>query len=195
MTAPPPPSVEGRPSKIVSGGQTGADQAGVLYAARVGIETGGWAPKGWLTEAGPARWLGDLGLQEHTSSRYNIRTFANVQDSDGTVVFGDEFSNGSRQTLVYCAGLDRPAIVNPSPEALRHWLRIHNVRTLNVAGNRESKAPGIFARVMRELSAAFGEPTRCARCRGTEFVSTNGIDGWPCPACGPKPVDHGPEPW
>ena len=39
--------------KIVTGGQTGADQAGWRAAGACGIPTGGWMPKGFLTEDGP----------------------------------------------------------------------------------------------------------------------------------------------
>jgi hypothetical protein len=39
--------------KIISGGQTGADQAGLAVAKRLGISTGGFMPKGLLTAAGP----------------------------------------------------------------------------------------------------------------------------------------------
>jgi len=42
---------------VVSGGQTGVDQAALRAARASGIATGGWAPKGWATEAGPAPWL------------------------------------------------------------------------------------------------------------------------------------------
>ena len=38
--------------KIVSGGQTGVDQAGLLMATEMGIEVGGWCPKGGLDENG-----------------------------------------------------------------------------------------------------------------------------------------------
>ena len=50
--------------KIESGGQTGADQAGLRAARAERLETGGWAPKGWETEEGPAPWLADSGLIE-----------------------------------------------------------------------------------------------------------------------------------
>jgi hypothetical protein len=39
---------------VISGGQTGADQGGLRATRACGIPTGGWAPRGWLTEAGPA---------------------------------------------------------------------------------------------------------------------------------------------
>jgi hypothetical protein len=36
--------------KIISGGQTGADRAGLDFAIEHGIEHGGWCPKGRLAE-------------------------------------------------------------------------------------------------------------------------------------------------
>ena len=39
--------------KIVSGGQTGADIAGLDAAIAHNIPNGGWIPKGRLTEDGP----------------------------------------------------------------------------------------------------------------------------------------------
>lgn len=50
--------------KIVTGGQTGADQGALLAARAAGIATGGWAPLGWMTEDGPAPWLADFRLIE-----------------------------------------------------------------------------------------------------------------------------------
>jgi hypothetical protein len=38
--------------KIVSGGQTGADMAGLDWAIANGLEHGGWCPKGRKCEAG-----------------------------------------------------------------------------------------------------------------------------------------------
>ncbi len=40
-------------TKIISGGQTGADQAALDAAIELGIPHGGWIPKERLTEAGP----------------------------------------------------------------------------------------------------------------------------------------------
>jgi hypothetical protein len=39
-------------TKIISGGQTGSDQGGLEAGQKLGLETGGWIPKGWLTEIG-----------------------------------------------------------------------------------------------------------------------------------------------
>ena len=46
--------------KIISGGQTGADQIGLEVALSLGIPTGGTAPKGFITETGPNYKLRDI---------------------------------------------------------------------------------------------------------------------------------------
>ncbi|MFZ8324119.1 YpsA SLOG family protein, partial [Staphylococcus aureus] len=38
--------------KVISGGQTGADQAGLRAGKAAGLETGGMVPKGCLTDDG-----------------------------------------------------------------------------------------------------------------------------------------------
>jgi hypothetical protein len=39
--------------KIISGGQTGVDRGALKAAKAAGLETGGWMPRGWLSEDGP----------------------------------------------------------------------------------------------------------------------------------------------
>jgi hypothetical protein len=50
--------------RVISGGQTGVDQAALRAAKACGIPTGGWCPLGFLTEAGPMPALADFGLAE-----------------------------------------------------------------------------------------------------------------------------------
>lgn len=136
---------------IISGGQTGADQAGLRAGRSAGIETGGWAAKGWMTEAGPAAWLADFGLTESQEAGYPARTRANVRDSDGTVWFGSGDSTGFGCTAGATRNLGRPffRVVGgeTTPIHVREWIASGGIRTLNVAGNRESKSPGIADRV------------------------------------------------
>ncbi len=133
--------------KVISGGQTGADIGGLRGAVAAGISTGGIAPKGWKTEAGTNPNLAIYGLIESTSSDYNIRTRLNIRDADGTAIFGDITSPGSKLTLAYCKKSDKPYTVNPTVEQLVQFITTHRIKTLNVAGNRESKSPGIGAKV------------------------------------------------
>ena len=71
-------------TKIVSGGQTGVDQAGLEAAIYCKIPHGGWCPKGRKSEYGkiPSKYE----LQETSSSSYLVRTEANVVDSDATLI-------------------------------------------------------------------------------------------------------------
>jgi hypothetical protein len=78
--------------KITSGGQTGADRAGLDWAIKNGIDHGGWCPKGRKAEDGTIQ--GQYQLQEASSGNYLQRTEWNVRDSDGTVIFsiGEELT-------------------------------------------------------------------------------------------------------
>lgn len=148
---------------IVSGGQAGGDQGGLRAAINLGLATGGWAPRGWRTETGPAPWLAKLGLQEHASPSYPPRTLANVLLGDGTLIFGDEASPGCRLTRRLCRENDKPCFVIPwssrvptqSPvTAFQAWLARHDIQVLNVAGNREASQPGIENAVVDFLTRA-----------------------------------------
>lgn len=144
--------------KIISGGQTGADQAGLLAGRSLDLETGGTAPHGWKTEDGSQEsLLKELGLHEGPvdPSIYKMRTRFNVQHADGTVIFGVSTSAGSKLTIRYCNQLSKPYIVNPSSTELWKFAVDHKVETLNVAGNRESKNPGIGQRTYTTIMEAF----------------------------------------
>lgn len=145
-----------RPERIISGGQTGADQGGLFAARDLGIPTGGTAPKGWRTEAGPAPWLADYGLVESLASDYPGRTWRNINDSDATVIFGDPTSAGSALTVRLCEQSLKPYLLNESAVLLRLWCEDNDIRVLNVAGNRESANPGIGERVRAVILEAFG---------------------------------------
>ena len=70
--------------KIISGGQTGADQAALDAAIKLDIPHGGWIPKGKITENGP---LSDkYQLDEMPTASYEERTEQNIIDSDGTLI-------------------------------------------------------------------------------------------------------------
>ena len=100
--------------RIISGGQTGADQAGLAVAKRLGVATGGCMPKGWLTEAGPRPDLGaTYGLEEAETAAYPERTERNVLAADGTVVFGDARSRGSMLTARLCRRHGKPCLMVP----------------------------------------------------------------------------------
>jgi len=142
-------------SRIVSGGQTGADVAGLEAAIQLGLQTGGRVPKDFRTEKGPMPVLGErYGLIETESRDYRDRTGSNIIASDGTVIFGDIDSAGSKFTFGYCTSYSKPVICNPTKEQFLKFLRDKEIVVLNVAGNRESKNPGIYERTFKFLMDA-----------------------------------------
>lgn len=142
-------------SKIISGGQTGADQAGLQAAVKCGLATGGSIPHGWKTDIGPDPTLQRFGLIEDKSSGYIPRTELNVRQSDGTVWLGDVTSPGGRCTVRFAECAGRPYIVNPSMNQLRDWILANDISILNVAGNRERMNPGITLRAENFLVRVF----------------------------------------
>ena len=142
--------------KIVSGGQTGVDRGGLQAAMDLGIDWGGWAPKGWRAEDGAIPPLYRANMQEHASANYLGRTRRNVIDSHATLIITNTYplSGGTLKTRSFCQEALRSHFVVSLGEAdavgkVREWLRQffeinHPIPfVLNVAGPRESKAGGI----------------------------------------------------
>lgn len=133
-----------------SGFQTGADISGIKAAKHCGISTGGWMPKGWITQDGPKPEYAELyGAKEHRMSGYPGRTEQNVMDTDGTIRIASDFkSTGEKLTLSNIKWHNKPHIdvdiKNPRPiEEVALWIKENNIKILNVAGNSEKTSPGI----------------------------------------------------
>ena len=154
-------------ARIISGGQTGADQGGLLAGRELGIPTGGTAPKDWRTETGPEEaLLRSFGLVECAEPGYDARTRQNVVDADGTLLLGNYATGGSALTMQVVRELGKPVFHVPFPvqgatadsliAEFREWLDLHRIRILNVAGNRESQNPGLQEHTRRFMISALG---------------------------------------
>ena len=158
------------PAKIISGGQTGADRAGLDAAIELHVPHGGFCPKGRLAEDGhvPQHYL----VVETTQGTYPPRTRLNISSSDATIIFTvGELDGGSKLTKDLASDLGKPwfhinlgfeqmADVERQIELLRLWLaglylRLGMRPIINIAGNRESKSPGIERRVKEFLCKTF----------------------------------------
>jgi hypothetical protein len=147
--------------KIISGGQSGVDRAALDVALELGISCGGWCPRGRLAEDG---LIADrYPLRETPTEIHAQRTEWNVRDSDGTlIVTRGRPTEGTALTISIAARLRRPHFVldlaaSPDLSGARTWMRQHEIRTLNVAGPRESKCPGIYAAAAELLRQLFNQ--------------------------------------
>jgi hypothetical protein len=147
-------------SKIVSGGQTGADRAGLDVALMFNFPHGGWCPKGRRSEDGPIG--GQYQLTESPALNYLQRTEWNARDSDGTLIFtlSAELSGGSLRTKSFarkhkkpCLHISRAGDYQPEVK-VQQFVKAHGIKVLNIAGSRESKEPGVHDWTLRVLSDA-----------------------------------------
>ena len=147
-------------NQIVSGGQTGVDRAALDWARQREVVHGGWCPKGRLAADGPlpAHYL----LRETDSTGYRQRTKLNVRDSDATLLFNmGPLDGGTLQTVRFAQTLRKPHLVVQLDELalegvvqnVRAWLAEGRFHTVNVAGPREEKRPGVYACVLGLLDA------------------------------------------
>lgn len=149
--------------KCISGGQTGADLGGLVGARRAGLVTGGTAPQGWRTEKGPKPELATFGLNEHPSAGYTARTLCNVLDSDITIIFSCEnTSAGTVFTKKAAEKHSKPYLcVDPfsmdAAKRVADFINRHTPSVMNIAGNRESKCPGIAAKVASIIEQVFAQ--------------------------------------
>ena len=96
---------------VVSGGQTGVDQAAFDAALKLGIQIQGIAPHGYACKSGtiPDRYLRYMTA---CSGGYSQRTKRNVESSDLTVVLTMGISSpGTNLTIKLCKQLEKDHVV------------------------------------------------------------------------------------
>lgn len=148
--------------KIISGGQTGADRAALDVAIKLGIPHGGWIPKGRITEEGPLpeRYR----MQEMPTESYSDRTEKNVIDSDGTLIicrgqptggsdYTREMALKHKKQLLH-VDLNQTSSFDAA-SLISSWIKLYQIKTLNVAGPSASKDPNVYVDVFRILEWAF----------------------------------------
>lgn len=167
--------------RIISGGQTGVDQAALFAAAEAGLPTGGYMPRGWTTQDGPRPEFEDVfGMFQHFSPKYAPRTEFNVGIADFTIAIAKNFNSpGEICTAHACAGAEKTLekihwdgtkFSRPTEEiaeciAKRHalyWKCQHkdyvdevNSFVVNFAGNSERTARGIHDAAFAYLVQVF----------------------------------------
>lgn len=138
--------------RIRSGGQSGVDRGALLGALDTNVDYTGWVPKGGLCEDTTHLLEVFPHLRETESADYRQRTELNVRDAQATIVVtpsGTPTTPGSRLTVECCQRLNRPyRVVTPVQlsktlcDLVWGWKNMPLI-DVNIAGTRESKAPGI----------------------------------------------------
>lgn len=147
--------------KIISGGQTGVDRAALDAALAGDFPCGGWAPLGREAEDGiipqhyPLDECGQSGTEE--------RTRLNVRDSDASLILTKgadpaALVDGTGLTIEWAAKLSKPYLVvdlgQPAdPDGVAECLQGTGILVLNIAGPRESTAPGIYKSALDFINA------------------------------------------
>ena len=152
--------------RIISGGQTGIDRIALDVAMELGLQHGGWCPKGRVAEDGtiPEKYL----LCVTDSRKYAVRTEKNIAESNGTLIlYRGKMTGGTALTLRLAAKHSKPCLeldfgkiaVDQFESAVREardWLASSSIEVLNVAGPRESSSPELSAYVYPFLVSLFG---------------------------------------
>lgn len=128
-------------SKVISGGQIGVDRAALDAAIDLGIDYGGFIPKGRRALDGrvPAKYEK---MVEIESDKYPDRTLQNVLEADATLVYIDggatSMSRGTALTVRLCEEHNMPCIIAYAKKPFSVE-QLANVSVLNCAGARGKK--------------------------------------------------------
>ena len=137
------------------------DRAALDAAMDLGMDYGGSVPRGRRAEDGILDKKYDR-LTELAAEQYRVRTEKNVIDGDGTLVFTiGEPTEGTAYTVECAKRHGKPYLVidlarvadGSAVKEGGEWLGRTKPEVLNVAGPRESKAPGIYRRTRSIISS------------------------------------------
>ena len=155
--------------KIISGGQTGVDQAALRAALACGLAIGGWCPPGRTCESGviPSKFTLQGTPLERSPDAPDVprsqRTEWNLRDSDATLILRPpHLTDPGTQWAVRCVIQYRRPFLKCNPTdrqtstIIAEWLQTLSVQTLNVAGPSERCLPGIGEQVYSLLVTVFG---------------------------------------
>lgn len=135
------------------------DRAALDVAIIMSLPCGGWCPRGRTAEDGPLSL--HYPLTETDSTDYVVRTEWNIRDSDGTLIVARRpLSGGTALTERLAMRLGKPRLVvaptdDNAAAQVANWISTAKIRTLNVAGPRESQQPGIYSTAVEFLGQLF----------------------------------------
>ena len=146
--------------KIISSGQNGVCQAALEVAIDLGIQHGGWIPKG-------RRSAEKYHLQETKGIDYSQCTELNILESDGTLILtlGKPIKESKLAQQISikhhrpCLHIDLNEIDEPrAVQIISTWIEARKINTLNVTGPGVDKDPHIHEATKRILVTVLSGP-------------------------------------
>lgn len=127
-----------------------------------GIATAGFCPKGRKAEDGPID--PKYPLTETKTANYRERTRLNILHSDATlIIYSHTMDKGTALTANLCNEMNRTHLMIDLDKTFelrnfKTWLKKENIKTLNIAGPRESHTKGIYEEALSFLFFIFINP-------------------------------------
>ena len=182
--------------KIISGGQTGTDQAVLDIAIKLGFPHGGSIPKGRITEAGP---LSDkYKLKEMPTDSYSECIEQNVKDSKGTLIISygkptGDLNYARKMTLKHkrqLLGIDlNQTIQFKAASLVNDWVQLKHIDVIYVIGPNASVNPDAWKHTANIVEGAIilGLMNAPPDSHITDFTQEEYLEKLPIP---PKTVDE-----
>ncbi len=147
-------------TKVISGGQSGADQGARNAAKKLGIPCGGRIPEGRPPGAGPLPYA--YTPHEMPAQRALTAIEKNILESDGTLILTHgKLTGGSLLTKKLCKRHKKPWLHKDLTEKwysdvsseIHAWVIEKDIEVLNVAGPRADKDPLIYESTLYVVEA------------------------------------------
>lgn len=148
--------------KIVSGGQTGVEKAALDVAIKLGIDYGGWVPKGGnhQKETADQKYM----LKESKAIGFQESIRQNVSETDGTLLItrGEktpETHYAVKTALKYQKQLLHVDLSQNSAfegaSLINSWFALHAIKVAYVTGTAASQDAKIYGQTLKILETAF----------------------------------------
>lgn len=147
---------------LVSGGQTGIDRAVLDFCLEHGIACGGWCPGKRQAEDGPID--PHYPVKPLPGAGYRERTFANVKDSDVTIILHPgKLSGGTAFSAMVARELRKPLLIidlstlttGKAAHNILNFLCEHRPWKVNFSGPRESEWKEGYGQCLTVLNKVF----------------------------------------
>lgn len=171
-----------RVRRIISSGESGADRTALMAAESLGLGTGGWCQRKLTPNPYNLKDITSVMASSKIMRASVDMVKRNIDDSDGTLIFRVFSSVGPNTVLGYCVSgkwrpfteedkkqkktLYKPCLVisdlsdqgmGKNTEAIRDFLRVNRIRTLNITGHRDGVLPGYTQSIMNILVIALSQ--------------------------------------